>query len=561
MSRTVSIGVQNFEELISNNLFYVDKTEFIREWWDNNDEVTLITRPRRFGKTLTINMVERFFSNKYAEQEDIFKELNIWEHRDFRELQGAFPVIAISFADFKETSYDNMVGKICDAISECYRSHRELAENKMLLAADLKYFNELMETCKPEQASSALNRLSRLLFETYGKKVIILLDEYDTPMQEAYICGYWNELADFMRGLFNSTFKTNKNLLRGLMTGITRISKESIFSDLNNLRVITTTSESYTDKFGFTEQEVFTALEEYDLGNKKEEVKKWYDGFTFGSVSDMYNPWSILSFLKDSRIDTYWANTSSNSLVSKLIREGDRGIKNDFETLLNGESIETVLDEEIVYNNLNGASGPVWSLLMASGYLKPVRIIKSDDGLYNGSYELTLTNHEVRTMFQKMVTSWFETSGANYNDFIKALLVRDLKAMNYYMNQVALSTFSFFDTGKTKSLLEPERFYHGFVLGLLVDLASEYTVKSNRESGFGRYDVIIEPFDKKKDAFILEFKVHEDSEEKSLEDTVIAAKRQIEEKKYATELINDGISESNIYSFGFAFKGKQVLIG
>ena len=305
---------------------------------------------------------------------------------------------------------------------------------------------------------------------------------------------------------------------------------------------------------------MFNSLEEYGINNK-DDVKRWYDGFRFGNMSDMYNPWSILSFIEEKKIATYWANTSSNGLISKLIREGDRIIKNDFERLLNGEFIETTLDEEIVYNNLNGAAGSIWSLLMASGYIKPINIIKGEDGLYNEKYQLTLINQEVKTMFQKMVTSWFDASGANYNDFIKALLAKDIKAMNYYMNQVALTTFSYFDVGQLPSMLEPERFYHGFVLGLLVDMAPEYSVKSNRESGFGRYDVVIEPHDKNKDAFILEFKVHEPKEEQDLEQTVAVAKKQIVEKSYASELIDNGILQDKIYTYGFAFEGKKVLIG
>ena len=344
------------------------------------------------------------------------------------------------------------------------------------------------------------------------------------------------------------------------MSGITGISKESIFSDLNNLRVITTTSEAYADKFGFTKEEVESSLEVFGI-KEKDEVKKWYDGFGFGSVSQIYNPWSVLSFLEEKRIATYWANTSSNSLVSKLIREGDRGIKSDFETLLVDGEIESSLDEEIVYSDLNGSSSGLWSLLLASGYLKVTDILKDENGLFYGKYRLKLTNLEVKSRFQKMVNNWFQTSESNYNDFIKALLVRDMKAMNYYMNQVSMSTFSFFDTGKSSSLLAPEHFYHGFVLGLLVDMRSEYIVRSNRESGFGRYDVVIEPKDKTKDAFILEFKVHDPDDEKNLEDTVNAAKKQIEDKQYAVELENAGIQKGNIYSLGFAFEGKKVLIG
>ena len=559
-NKVISIGNQDFASIIDNDYFYVDKTSFIRDWWDSGDVVTLITRPRRFGKTLNLSMVNYFFSNKYPDGEKWFKGLDVWKYNEYHAFQGRYPVIFLSFANVKEPGYDGAVLSICNIISELYKNFRELADNDKLLESDRDYFKKVMAECTPLQAVNSLNRLSRLLSETYGEKVIILLDEYDTPMQEAYVNGYWDELASFIRSMFNATFKTNPFMLRGLLTGITRISKESIFSDLNNLRVITTSSYAYADKFGFTKEEVQDALDTFgiDVG---EDVKKWYDGFIFGNVSEMYNPWSILSLLEEKRIATYWANTSSNSLVSKLIREGDREIKSDFEQLLSGGEIETELDEEIVYSELSGAASGIWSLLLASGYIKPTKIISDDNGLYDGKYRLKLTNQEVKTMFQKMVSNWFKGSGSGYNDFIKALLSRDTKAMNYYMNQVALSTFSFFDTGKEPSVLAPERFYHGFVLGLLVDMKAEYVVKSNRESGFGRYDVVIEPMDKAKDAYILEFKVHDPEEEKTLEDTVVAAKRQIADKKYSIELEKAGVAEDHIYSFGFAFEGKKVLIG
>ena len=558
-ARTIGIGIQDFEKIITSDLFYVDKTDFISEWWSNRDDVTLITRPRRFGKSLTLNMVERFFSNKYRNMGDVFAGLKIWNKQEYRELQGKFPVIGISFAGVKENSYDKTVDAICNIITECYKSHREVLDNEEMLSSDRDYFLRILDGCTPKQAPLALNILCRLLYELYGEKTIILLDEYDTPMQEAYINGFWDELVGFVRNVFNSTFKTNSYLYRGLMTGITRISKESIFSDLNNIRVITTSTSAYADKFGFTEEEVSRALKEYSL-DSKEDIRKWYDGFQFGDLSDIYNPWSILSYLQEKKLDTYWANTSSNGLVSKLIREGDKEIKRDFEKLLSDKCVETKLDEEIAYNDLNGSSHHIWSLLMASGYVKPAEIKPDENGLSKGLYMIKLTNLEVKIMFRKMVSSWFESCESNYNEFIKALISGDLKAMNYYMNQVALSTFSYFDTGKTSSYLEPERFYHGFVLGLLVDMANEYCVKSNRESGFGRYDVIIEPYDKSKQAFVMEFKVRDPEEEKTLEETVESAKKQIDDKEYKTELINNGIIEDKIFSYGFAFEGKKVLI-
>lgn len=348
------------------------------------------------------------------------------------------------------------------------------------------------------------------------------------------------------------------------MTGITRVSKESIFSDLNNLEVVTTTSDKYATSFGFTEEEVFAALKECDLSIKKEEVKRWYDGFIFGNKQDIYNPWSILNFLDKGDFDTYWANTSANSLVGKLIREGDRSVKTDFETLLKGETIRKPLDEQIVYNQLDGNDDAIWSLLLASGYLKVLSYDRAELIEYGAEvqYELMLTNYEVKLMFFNMVRGWFKSVKVDYNDFVKALMLGDVDAMNEYMNNVTLNIFSYFDTGKQASAEKPERFYHGFVLGLMVDLQGRYVVTSNRESGFGRYDVMLEPKNPAQDrAFILEFKVFNSRREKSLEDTVASALEQIDNKQYEADLVARGIPAENIRKYGFAFEGKKVLIG
>ena len=563
MARTVSIGVQDFEKLISKNDFYVDKTNFIKEWWENDDEVTLITRPRRFGKTLNMNMLERFFSVRHEGSGEIFRGLDIWQEEKYRELQGTYPVIFLSFADVKADNYVDAREQIFQIITDLYAANEKLRDSGKLGRKDIEFFDRVGKEMSNSDAFVALRRLSDYLYRYNGKKVIILLDEYDTPLQEAYISGYWKEMVSFTRNLFNSTFKTNPYMERAVMTGITRISKESLFSDLNNLKVVTMSSDKYASCFGFTEEEVFTAMDEFGMTNK-EEVKQWYDGFSIGSLKDIYNPWSITSMLDEGKLKPYWANTSSNSLASSLIRRGDKNIKMQFEDLLSGKTIASQIEEEIVFDQLKGSSWAVWSLLLTAGYLKITTVHEKE-------YELILTNYEVKHAFENMIWRWFHEETGDYNDFVKALLRGDLEEMNKYMNEMTASMLSLFDAGNKPSRRAPERFYHGFVLGLLVELAGRYKVTSNRESGFGRYDVMLEPLsredngiinnDKKDDAIIMEFKVHDLEKESTLEETVHAALRQIDEKKYEQSLLDSGIPKERIRKYGFAFEGKKVLIG
>ena len=575
MAKVISIGNQSFESMRERDNFYVDKTSFIKEWWENEDIVTLITRPRRFGKTLNMNMLECFFSNKYKDRGDLFEGLDIWKEEKYRKLQGTYPLIFLSFADVKKDNFKDTKNDIISIINEAYKQHSYLIGSNILTDAEKGIFDKFENYSKNTDVNKeisneivcrAIKDLASMLYRTFGKKVIILLDEYDTPMQEAYVSGYWKELVAFTRSMFNATFKTNPYLERAIMTGITRVSKESIFSDLNNLVVVTTTSNQYETAFGFTEEEVFNALDEQGLSEKKQEVKSWYDGFTFGDSRDIYNPWSIINYLKYKKFTTYWADSSSNGLINNLIQKGSPYIKTMLETLIRGEKINVIIDEQIVFSELDYSEDAVWSLMLASGYLK---VISSEElNLVRESeneYELAITNREILFMFRKMILRWFTPAKRETNEFIKALINGDVESMNAYMNDVALQTFSSFDSGKKESdKRAPENFYHGFVLGLMVDQTENYIITSNRESGYGRYDIMLEPIDKsneKQPGIVIEFKVINPKKEKTLEETVEAALNQIEDKGYDAELVKRGVKKENIHHYGFAFKGKNVLIG
>ena len=573
MNQVISIGKQDFSSLRENNCFYIDKSDLIREWWDSQDEITLITRPRRFGKTLNMSMLNYFFSNLYTDKKALFEDLSIWKEEKYRNLQGIYPVIFISFASVKGNTYQDTRDGVIMAINEAYSEHRYLLEWKGLTEGERKCFEELdnyaknpgiKEPVANDTICNAVKNLSNCLYRYYKKKILIFLDEYDTPMQESYLYEYWKEFIAFIRNFFNATFKTNPYLERAMMTGITRVSKESVFSDLNNLNVVTTTSREYETCFGFTEQEVFCALETMGMSEEKQLVKSWYDGFVFGSRKDIYNPWSITNYLDKKQLRPYWADTSSNGLINRLIRRSSPEIKELMEELLQGREIVVNFDEQIVFEQLEQDENAIWSLMLASGYLKATEV-EYRGILRDPWYHLMITNLETTAMFSSLFKGWFYQSRSNYNQFVKALLNSDLDAMNYYMNQISMATFSYFDmSGKEDGSGAPERFYHGFVLGLIADQTDQYEICSNRESGFGRYDVMMiprKPGNRRCPAIIMEFKVHNSKKEETLEETVDHALDQIEAMNYDTQLFARGFERKEIRHYGFAFEGKKVLIG
>ena len=546
MERKVAIGIQSFDKLREENYFYVDKTSFIKEWWERGDSVTLIMRPYCFGKTLNLSMLETFFSIKYANRGDLFEGLSIWQEEKYRNIQGTYPVIHLTLASIKEREFQQARYHMIYLIEELYSKYNFIFESEALKETNKNFVKRISFEMNDAEITFAIHKLCGYLYQYYGKKVIILLDAFDIPMKEAYRQGYWDEWVSFTRSMFHSMFKTNPYLERGIMVGITSISQESIFSDLNNVKFVTTTSNEYATSFGFTEEEVLTSLEEYDLGEEKERVKQWYGGFSFGMYQNIYNPWCILNFLREKMYKTYWADVNSNGLIDKIIREGNSDIKSVYEDLLKGNVIRCEINERFIYKQLDMDQDAIWSFLLARGYLKVLSYERIDlIGDREVLYDVALTNKEVQSMFFDMVQKWFGRTSGNYHNFIRALLRNDIEEMNAYMNRIARDLSSYFGMEKGSSRAEPERFYHGFVLGLLTELVEDYVLTSNRESGYGRYDVMLEPKDKSKKAFILEFKIHEPEEESSLQETVAVALKQIEEMKYESDLITRGFVAVN----------------
>ena len=569
MARTISIGAQGFEELRVNEYFYVDKTGFVRDWWEAGDVATLVCRPRRFGKTLNLDTVRCFLSTEFAGRGDeLFGGLDVWDggtdaqREAMRALQGTVPVVALSFANAKEPTWAEAFEGIRTTVADACRAHGYLFDWEGLTDYDQEALRAIRPDMSAVTCSRALRLLCTLLRRYWGVRPVVLLDEYDAPMERAWTAGYWDEASDFMRSLMNSTFKTNPDMGRALITGATRVSRESIFSDLNNLVVVTSSTPLYQTRFGFAQEEVDAALAEYGLASRREGVREWYDGFTFGGVAHIYNPWSLTQFLQFGEFRAWWANTSSNGLASEVVRRGDDALKADFEELMRGGTIERIIDEEVVFSELRTRPDAAWALLLAAGYVTspgPVPEFPTKT-----PRPLRLTNLEVSDTFDRMVEGWFTDGGSDYGRLAEALLAGDARMATRCLAEVTLYCMSSFDGVRRPAEREPERFYHGLVLGLLAHLRGRWSVESNRESGWGRYDVALVPTDGASGddpAVVMEFKVFDPDEEATLADTVVRAREQIRDKAYAAGLVARGIAEERIHTLGIAFRGKEVLVG
>lgn len=409
MARKIAIGIEDYAELITEDYFYIDKTSFIKEWWEGRDYVTLITRPCGFGKTLCINMLEQFFSVKHADKKYLFEQFSIWKEEKYRKLQGTYPVIKLSFANVKGTSYKAVKQEINYLLVKLYRLNNFLLEEDILSKYEKLDFERVQVNMSEVESAIAIQNLCRYLSKYYKKKVIVLFDDFDMPMKMAYIHGYWKELISFIRSMFNCTFKDNHYLWSGLMIGTTNVGMELIYSDLN-MNIITTTLEKYATVFGFTQDEVDYIMDEYDMDAEKDEIKNFYGGYTYGNNRQVYNPWSILSFLEKREYRVYWKVTELDCLIEKLIREGSKDIKIKVESLLKGGSINVPIDERRAYDYLDDNEMAVWSLFLFSGYLKILRYERIEMLAYfkQPIYELSFTNREVAYMFFDMIKSWFK---------------------------------------------------------------------------------------------------------------------------------------------------------
>lgn len=559
LDANVGLGYQNFLDFVCGKRFYVDKTHFIPEWLASDARITLITRPRRFGKSMLLSTVRTFFDPMYADHPEYFKKLQVWKDKDCRRLFGTIPVISVSFGSCKGNHFEQAMRGVTLGLYNMYVQHEYLRESSRLNEEEKAEYCRIVTSFseqRTEYVEISIQKLCELLHKHYGAFPIILMDEYDTPLLEAYTDGYWDETINTFRQLFHTTFKENDFFYRAIITGVTRISKNSLFSDLNNLEVDTVTCDAYSDCFGFTEQEVMDAFKCQDIDTIRD-VKAMYDGFTIGRHQDIYNPWSICNYMRQRELIGYWVNTSSNKLVGDIIRRHPVESKYEIERLMAGEKVHKRINEGITFQYLEGDENSLWSLLLAVGYIKAENIVRSVEGI---ECDVSVTNREVMAMFKTEILGMFHNGWSAYGRFAEALLAHKMEFMNEYLQTITYTSISYFDVADGPKERTPENFYHGLVLGLIVSLRDQYRIVSNRESGRGRYDIAMYPLQENTDAFIMEFKVQDRKKETDLEQTAMNALQQIVDKNYEADLLAAGVPEERIYKLGFAFAGKDVLV-
>lgn len=559
LSAQVVIGYQDFEDFTCGQQFYVDKTHFITEWLREGTKITLITRSRRFGKTTLLSTVRMFFDPRYADHPEYFCKLRVWQDERSRSMFGSTPVISTSFGGCKGIDYKQSIRGMMGQLRTMYGHHEYLLDSPRLSDRDKELFKETKCAFFNNDTSyieNSIRYLCELLYKHFGVKPIVLIDEYDTPLIEAYTDGYWDEMITTCRQLFHNTLKENDYLGRAIITGVTKVSKNSLFYDLNNLLVATVTDDIYTDCCGFTEQEVMDALKCQNIDDMKK-VKEMYDGFIIGHQKDIYNPWSIVNYMKERLLRSYWILTSSNKLIGDIICRHPYDKKYEIEELIEGKKVHKVINENITFQYLDGDESSLWSLLLAVGYIKAENVVKDNE---RTECDVSVTNKEVMAMFRTQIVAMFSNGNIAYENFMRALTKHRTDDMIGVMEDIAEYSMSYFDTAKNKGKHAPENFYHGLVLGLIVSMRKEYCIVSNRESGEGRYDIAIYPFDKTKDAYILEFKVLNEHREKTVQETAQNALKQIRTRNYESDLLAYGIPADHIYKLGFGFLGKKVWV-
>ncbi|MCP4113180.1 MAG: AAA family ATPase [Desulfobacteraceae bacterium] len=547
--KKLPIGRSDFKAVIEDNCYYVDKSLFIREITEASGNVLLIPRPRRFGKTLNLSMLRYFYEKADENLSRLFKGMAVSKDKVFENHQGKYPVIFLTFKDAKEMSWKSLYPRLANLIRDEFVRHKYLLESDVLFHTEKHYFESVLNK-KAEEAdyADALRYLSAFLRRFHEKRVIILADEYDTPITAGYIGGYYKNTVNFMRNLLSGGLKDNEHLFKGVVTGVLRVAKESIFSGLNNLDVFTLLDDEFSSGFGFTDDEVQRILKDYSLSDRYEEVSHWYNGYLFGGKV-VYNPWSVVNYVnrKSVKARPYWIRTADTEMIDSLATRGGRELREELGNLLEGKSIIKPVYDDIVMKDLEKRDDLLWSFLLFSGYLKVAGEIDYE------TYRLKIPNQEVLTAYEKMVRTWFaeKTESNRLEAMLKALEDGNAELFEQLLREVVIQVMSYHDLSGS-----PEKVYHALVLGMLVWMSDRYDIRSNRESGYGRFDLMLKPKDAAKQGIIIEFKkVHENE---TPEDVLKSALEQIEEKKYAEELEASGVK--NILKLAVAFQGKKLWV-